>query len=295
MKSISLILIFLVTVAPLYAQQKPAVEQQQTGRTHDLQLKRQQQRLQDLDNQVTLRQQHIDNWYSSRIDDLYELSEQLAVKVDLTEGMIWTELFNLLDRQRPLYTDSYFLRPYYTPLLQVKTYEFTSAVKEGYILANVAALIRDRQVYDSIIAIAQNIYQHPLIRKKAHDLKVVMEKYHVKLTQLEKERKAEKNRLIQWQKDINEDIYRTVEQIESQPLTPQLGVVCAIIYEPEVPLCMIEGVEQILTNGEIINNEKIKNVKVVKISPNSVQFQKNGRKWSQIIGKKANSSWTAQQ
>ena len=52
---------------------------------------------------------------------------------------------------------------------------------------------------------------------------------------------------------------------------------------------MVEGVDAVLSPGDVIETEDIKDVKVVDISRDSVQFSKNGKAWTQELGEEADS------
>ncbi len=81
-----------------------------------------------------------------------------------------------------------------------------------------------------------------------------------------------------------------LEVTQSQDVTRETGVVSAISYDAKGSICMVEGVDEILSAGDVINTEDIKGVKVVSISRNSVQFsRKRGKAWTQVLDEEANS------
>ena len=67
-------------------------------------------------------------------------------------------------------------------------------------------------------------------------------------------------------------------------LAPRYGLVTGVIYNDEKPAAVIDN--QIVHEGTTIHG-----VKVVKISRDKVQFQKNNRVWTQSIEEKPNLTW----
>ncbi len=69
-----------------------------------------------------------------------------------------------------------------------------------------------------------------------------------------------------------------------KPRINRRGVVTGTCRCTENPVCIIEG--KIICEGETIHG-----VKVIKIHEDRVEFEKNGRKWTQQIQGRPNSAW----
>jgi hypothetical protein len=103
---------------------------------------------------------------------------------------------------------------------------------------------------------------------------------------LEDRRKAKLAGVEQWEQDLKADVLRVVREIKAAPEKVDQGVVSAIMYSQKSPLCMIDGFDRILQEGDSIGN-----IVVTKINPDQVEFAKGNQKWTQLVGKSANSAW----
>jgi len=296
MKTYISILIFLFVAIPCFAAEK-GVEIQQ-------------QRLTDLEQYVTEQRQQVEQWYSNRVAELNQFIEDEADKrFTHADRILWTEFLNILSNKEYPYEDAYFLKssqPFFTDknglkpfFLDREGFKVRNAMINQYFLKTTAEHLKDGRAYNLLIDVLKDryrnvengIYQNYLIRKVAYKLKALMEEYHRRSTRIENLKYAKIAELERWESDIKEHIFRTIEQIKSQPAAPQVGVVSAISFDGELSFCMIEGVERILKEGDVINNEMVKNVKIAGIERTKVEFEKNGRLWEQVIGKPANSLW----
>jgi hypothetical protein len=77
-----------------------------------------------------------------------------------------------------------------------------------------------------------------------------------------------------------------MQEIKAAPRTVNEGVVSAIAYRPNSPVCMVNGTDKILQEGDAIGN-----IEIVKIYPDSVEFAKGGQTWTQQVGKPATDAW----
>jgi len=282
MKTYISILIFLVAAIPCLAADK-GVENQE-------------QRLADLERYVTEQRQQIENWYSDRIAELNQFIEDEADKrLTHCDRVLWTEFLNILGNKEYLDAYTYFLKPFQQPFFtDSEGYKIRYAMINQCFLKTTAEHLKDGESYNLLIDVLKyryrnienGIYQNYLIRKVAYKLKTLMEEYHRRLTRIENLRYAKIAELGQWESDIREQIFRTIEQIKSQPAATQVGVVSAISFDGKLSFCMIEGVDKILRKGDVV-----KNIKITGIESTKVEFEKNGRRWEQIIGKPANSLW----
>ena len=68
------------------------------------------------------------------------------------------------------------------------------------------------------------------------------------------------------------------------PQAPANGTVSGIVYSDDMASAVIGT--KIVRQGE-----KIDDIKVVKINSEGVEFEKNGRRWTQKIGEAASSQW----
>lgn len=122
------------------------------------------------------------------------------------------------------------------------------------------------------------------VRKGVSKLLVIMREFESKAIHLKNLKKIYLAELEQLENDQKEDVFRVMREIKAQLETLEVGVVSAINYDDREAFCMIDGVDEaIIYPGGTINS-----VKVVKIHRNKVEFEKDGKKWVQVIGKPAN-------
>jgi hypothetical protein len=140
--------------------------------------------------------------------------------------------------------------------------------------------------------IAESRFQNRRLRNQAERLLRIAERFRDEAMQIKAERLAALDAL-QREKEYSERILSTpIEKAEVQPGPVEVGVVSAISYSAKGSICMVEGVDDVLSAGDVIDTEEIDGVKVVGISRNWVEFSKDGKSWKQILGEEANERMT---
>jgi S1-C subfamily serine protease len=82
------------------------------------------------------------------------------------------------------------------------------------------------------------------------------------------------------------EVIKAEDKCQKQDIGVNIGTVTGILYADDRPLAVIDGV--ILREGQSIHN-----VKVVKISPDSVEFEYDGARWSQKVNEPLLTQYTS--
>ncbi len=95
---------------------------------------------------------------------------------------------------------------------------------------------------------------------------------------------AEKNTPI-WEAITTDNlIYKLWTKYPLTSKSPQKGIVNGILFDEENPAALIDN--QLVHEGDTIGG-----VNVVRISPEKIQFEKNGRVWTQRVQEKSIAAW----
>ena len=295
MRSLILILACLSLITSSQAAEKQTTKNEQI----EQRLKIQKERLINIEEQVSLKRQQIDEWYSQQLIELRLLALRKAKQIKLSYRELWTE-FSKMSEQTPQF-DTYYKMNDEIPnaygyfkntnilfLRDVETYELRAALSDSFFMSQLADLLLDNNFRECLMELANGSGYNPqsfLIRTEARRLLYFVDDFNSKLTFLNDRRKAKLNALEQWEKDLRADVRRVMSEIKTEPEEIN-GVVSAVIYNQKTPLCMIDGSDKIFKPGDKAGNITIRN-----IYADRVEFTKDGQRWSQEIGEPANAAW----
>lgn len=295
MRSLILILACLSLITSSQAAEKQTTKNEQI----EQRLKIQKERLINIEEQVSLKRQQIDEWYSQQLIELRLLALRKAKQIKLSYRELWTE-FSKMSEQTPQF-DTYYKMNDEIPnaygyfkntnilfLRDVETYELRAALSDSFFMSQLADLLLDNNFRECLMELANGSGYNPqsfLIRTEARRLLYFVNDFNSKLTFLNDRRKAKLNALEQWEKDLRADVRRVMSEIKTEPEEIN-GVVSAVIYNQKTPLCMIDGSDKIFKPGDKAGNITIRN-----IYADRVEFTKDGQRWSQEIGEPANAAW----
>ena len=253
-------------------------------------IKIQQSRLSDINQIVFQQREDVGNWYSFWVEQIRLSALQYAGKLKFSERAVWTEFIRITN-QSPL-TDAYFFNAP-TFLDDRKVYELRTAMMDSFFLDSAADFLMDAgtpallsYLANSYVYLTDNKEENFLLRREAQKILTAAEFFNLQLSRIENIREIKLAQAEQWEMDTRADLADVTRQIEKQPQT-QYGVVTAISYGPKDVSCLIEGIDDIIKQGDIIHN----NIKVVQIDRYKIEFANNGQRWIQDIGQAAKPMW----
>ncbi len=296
MKTATLIvtLSFLLVVIPCRAAEK-AAEHQERIRSR---LGNQEGRLQDIEEVISRQRQDIEQRYAHNLGMLQQEYARRFRKIATEKrtgaiDLLWVEFFEFvkMTSEEP-YAVSYFsnlLEPFRIKRKiapKRKELKLRNALAESYFLI----LVQDFFVHEEAREVVAQIWSSGLyprcVRNKAWKLLETAKLFDADAAYLCNRREVRLAALEQRERELKEGVYRVMREIRAKAEKPQAGVVSAIGYTEKKAYCMVEGVDRILGAGEIIDNVVIKDVKVVGIDRDKVEFEKDGRRWTQKVGQK---------
>ena len=265
----------------------PSNAQNQLG---DTQLKAQQERLQGIERRISTERHEIERWYQSGIDELLQEYARRFQRSDMfqrrgTEELLWIQFFEYLKfathdpEQVGHFHDV--LRPF---KFDGEANRLRRELLDNYFIIVTRPFLTDGATYDLLAEMAYGQNRSPLVRHKARRLLTIMKEFAAKLAALDNRKAARLANLQQTEQRLRGNIYRVISHIEAQPLKLTYGVVSAIGYDENNPICMIDGVNNILEPGSTIKDGQWKDAKIVKIHRFKVDFQQNAKTWTQKIG-----------
>jgi len=133
--------------------------------------------------------------------------------------------------------------------------------------------------------------QNLLIRHEARKLLNFAKELDSRATYLQKQRQTKLDALEQRREHLKQDVFRVVREIQTLPETARPGVVSAICYDPKDAFCMIDGVDRVLKQADVIDTTEIKNVRVLNMHRDRVEFERDGQTWTQTIGALPDPAW----
>lgn len=287
MKRVVITLISLLIITPSQAEEKT------TGPVESTQLKIQEERLKHIEEQASIERQQIEARYKRQLSELRQLAERKVKQLKPDNRALWTE-FIKMHEQTPLF-DTYFKKNdqiLATTLMfirSIETFDLRAALADSYFLSAAADLLLDQNFRKRLADLADGSAYNPqslLVRKEARKLLYVVDEFQSKLAALQVRRDAKLTAVEQREQHLRADILRVIQEIKAAPGRVNEGIVSAIAYRPNSPVCMIDGIDKILQEGDSIGN-----IEVVKIYPDQVEFAKGSQKWTQQVGKPANDAW----
>ena len=284
-----LILVCLLWLTPSQAEEKNIEPVESTPH----QLKIQEERLVHIEEQAVIERQQIEAWYERQLSELRQLAERKVKQLKPDNRALWTE-FIKMHEQTPLF-DTYFKKNdqiLATTLMfirSIETFDLRAALADSYFLSTTANLLLDPNFRKRLADLADGSAYNPqslLVRKEARKLLYVVDDFQSKLAALQVRRAAKLTAVEQREQQRRADILRVMQDIKAAPRRVNEGIVSAIAYRPNSPVCMINGIDKILQEGDSIGN-----IEIVKIQPDQVEFAKGSQKWTQHVGKPANDAW----
>jgi hypothetical protein len=271
--SIALTIIIPCTCFPAekQAEQDRQENQQQPRNPH--------RRIRSIEQLVYLQENLIQKRYRNRIDNLKMRARRHAENLGYPDRLLWVEFIKMTrGADSP---NRYFLTPSF---LEYKTFELRDAMMKSYSVYAARDLLLDDRAYQVITEIESSPSYGTLIRRQARKVLNIMRQLRLTLSRIERQRKAELARLQRWKKQTAEDVSMAVDYLSEQPETARPGVVTAIISTPTIRSAMI--------NDEVVHDgDSLKDVKILKIHPDKVDFQKDGNVWTQKLGQPQQKFW----
>ncbi|MDD5458654.1 MAG: hypothetical protein PHF37_04615 [Phycisphaerae bacterium] len=253
-------------------------------------------RLRDINETVSQQRQDIESWYAFWVGQMRRSAEQRAGRLKFSERQIWTE-FIRMTAQTPL-ADTYLLDTARSFQDNREAFELRTAIMDNFFIDTAANFLMNADaqallsyIVNNDIYIADGEDRDFLLRTEAKKILLIMDEFVPQLTRLENLRSLKLADLRQWEMESKEGISEVTQRIETQPKSPQYGVVSAISYGPMDVSCMVEGVDEIIKPQDTIKNSMIKDVKVAKIDRYKVEFEKDGKRWAQAVGQAAKPMW----
>ncbi len=132
----------------------------------------------------------------------------------------------------------------------------------------------------------------PVLRNRAQEILTVVKRVRTQLamevTQLEHQRNARLEAIMEWENHWKEQVRGVLEYLrqgESRPV--RFGAVASVGHCVNSGYyCMIEGVDKVLAVGDAVGG-----VRIVKIDPEKVEFAKDGTTWTQPLGAPPQPFW----
>ncbi len=270
----------------------PSQAAEQNQADHSEQLNVQQERLQDIRDTASSERQNIENRYLAGLAQLKQDALQQARRIRLLDRILWTEFISK-SGQKP-YSDIYFYNARTFILNNPKAFDkLRGAMIDSYFLNTATDFLMDADAKKLLAYIANNNAPRDsnnlLIRRQAQELLEVMDYFAALSEKLENQKASELADLQIWEESSIADSQMAAPPAEATPY----GTVIAVTCYNKGAFCMIEGIDEIIKVGDTINNNKAKNVKIVKIDTGKakVEFDRNGRQWAQTVGQSPNPGW----
>jgi hypothetical protein len=264
---------------------------------------------------VSFRRQQIEANYAARMKQLYAKAELEASKLSVTDRLLWIEF--ITGAETP-YSDSFSLYTVgggsgslsFATYTEVDESIVTASIlaasatesdttklstltgpqrylqahlADSFSLSQFAAFLLSEDSSTVFSSIADSRFQNRRLRYQARNLLRTAERLHTEARQIESERNAALA-AMQMEKEYKP---ASVEQAQPQPV--ETGVVTAVSYSTKGSICMVEGVDAVLSPGDVIDTDDIKDVKVESIDRDSVKFSRKGKTWTQKLGEEAGS------
>ena len=305
MKRLTVILVCLLIITPSQAAGKT------TGQTEQIQpqLKTQEERLNLIEEQASTERQRIEVWYECQLSELRQLAERKVKQLKPDNRALWTE-FIKMHRQTSVF-DTYFKMNDQIPhaysyfknttisspiattstilIRNIETFDLRAALADSYFLSATANLLLDPNFRKTLANLADGSAYNPqslLVRKEARRLLYTVDEFQSKLATIENRKTAKLTAVEERKQNLRANVLRVIREIKTEREKVDHGIVSAIMYSQKSPLCMVDGCDRVLKEGDSIGN-----IVVSKIHPEQVEFAKGSQKWTQLIGKPANTAW----
>jgi hypothetical protein len=254
-------------------------------------IKIQQARVPQIEAVAAQERDQVEQWYKNRrAAVVQEITRRKAARLSLAQRELWVQFADLyLDRPyAPAYFNSGFVSSYRAALLG-------QAMIQEYLISEMADILANKEFERNLAQIVEERLEVPLLpllRDRAAELLTVVRRVRaqlaMELTQLGNQRAARLDAIMEWERDLKEQVRSILEYLRrSESREAQFGVVESVGYCPAGGYyCMIEGVDKVLAVGD-----RIGNVRVLKIDPEKVEFAKDGTTWAQSLGASPQPFW----
>lgn len=214
-----------------------------------------------------LERQRIENYYAQRFENLQQLAEDRAKKLEYSYRLLWTRF---LKTTVPIQTPSverYILTPSF---LKHKTYKLRGAMMDSYSVYATRTWLLDRDVQELLTHIeASQNYTH-LMRTESRKILNVMDELLRALSRLQGQREA--------------DLARLEKPEKTHPKMLGRNIVNAIALGEKRSFAMID-------DKIVYEADRIKGIKILKIHRDKIEFEKNAKTWTQKLGEKKEAFW----
>jgi len=260
-------------------------------------LKNQKQRLELIKEVAAKKRRKIEDSYAYRHHLLQLRTGEYISTLKLPNRVLWTEFIKAYNKIS--YTDScieaghrfkpdtYLLHP--APVYQLNRKARQALRRMLHIYSNAIqpdflAVDRDFPVCRKLAAMTDTF--EPCQIRQIRRLFLAMKDFEFESIRLKKQKVLRLAEVTQWEKQLTEEVAKTLRQIKTAPKPGDYGMIIAICDDGKGMCCMIEGIERIVRQGAAIDN-----IRVSEILPDRVKFQKNRKTWVQLIGQSPSDLW----
>jgi hypothetical protein len=260
-------------------------------------LENQKQRLELIRETAAKKRQEIEDHYAYLHRQLQRQTEEYISTFKLPNRVLWTEFIkaynkisyidSCIETGYRFKADTYLLEPAPVYLLNLKAKQTLGRMLDIYanaIQPDFLAIDRDFAVCRKLAAMTDTF--EPWQIRQIRKLFLTMKEFESESIRLEKQKMLRLAEVAQWEKQLTEEVSKTLRQIKTAPEPIDYGMVIVICDDGKGMCCMIEGIERIVRQGAAIDN-----IRVTEILPDRVKFQKNHKTWVQLIGQSPNNLW----
>ncbi len=263
-------------------------------------LENQKQRLEQIKEIAAKKRRKIEDYYAYMHQQLQRRTEEYISTFKLPNRVLWTEFIKAYNKLS--YTDSsietghrfkfdtYLLEPAPVYLLNLKAKQALGKMLDFYANAIQPDFLADVDDYRDFparkkLASITDIFEPYRIRQ-IRKLFLAMKDFESETIRLKKQKALRLAEVTQWEKQLTEEVSKTMRQMKTAPKPVDYGMVTVICYDDIGACCMIEGIERIVRQGAVIGN-----IRVSEILPDRVKFQRKRRTWVQLIGQSPSKLW----
>jgi hypothetical protein len=267
-------------------------------------IKIQEARVPEIEAVAAREREQAEQWYRSRrAATVQEIARREAARFSIAERDVWVQYWDM-------YRDRFYAPAYFEPAFPAvrPMAKLAQAMRGEYLISEMAELLASEEFEQKLTQIVEERLEVwrpntsygnwqppsylPLLQRWAEELLIVVKNVRsqlaLELTQLDNQRKARLDAIMEWENDVREQVRGILEylrQSESRPV--QFGVVESVGYCPQGGyFCLIEGVDRPLGIGDTVGK-----VRIVKIDQEKVEFAKNGTMWAQQLGAAPQPYW----
>lgn len=231
---------------------------------------------------VSVQKQLIEDGYRMRLTALQDDAQIRARRLSTVEKALWTEYFRMI--QEEIGPDEYYrdiiANTTYTPYAISRPGRLRKELIGSYFADRAAQLMLDERAYADVLAITAdtNVRKDSLLWKNAFAVQQIMQPLQIAQGAVEARRADQLRQLRQFAAQYDQRADRRSDQIQTEP--QESGA------ERYVVSAVVPGKESIAMIGsEIVRpGQTLDGVKIVRIEPKSVVFERNGSVWSQKVG-----------